>query len=58
MLHKPAVRELYLVLLLLLGSIQGSQKYYDKVFPNENFDQKKSYILTRVVTINSFESNF
>ena len=40
-LHKLTARELYSVLLLSSGNIPTSQKYYDKVFPNENFDWKK-----------------
>ena len=46
------------MLLLSSGNIPTSQKYYDKVFPNVNFDWKKNYILPRVVTINSFQRNF
>ena len=46
------------MLLLSSGNIPTSQKYYDKVFPNVNFDWKKNYILPRVVTINSFQHNF
>ena len=34
------------------------QKYFGKVFSNENFDWKKIYILPRVVTIKSFQCNF
>ena len=57
-LHKLTARELYSVLLLSSGNIPTSQKYYDKVLPNENFDRKKIYILPRVATINSFQHNF
>ena len=57
-LHKLTARELYSVLLLSSGNIPTSQKYYYKVFPNENLDWKKNYILPRVVTINSFQHNF
>ena len=57
-LHKLTARELYSVLLLSSGNIPTSQKYYDKVFPNINFDGKKIYILPRLVTINSFQHNF
>ena len=35
-----------------------SKKYFGKVFSNENLDQKKIYLLPRVVTINSFQRNF
>ena len=57
-LDKPTARELYSVLLLSSGTTPTSQKYLGKVFPNENFDWKKNYILPRVVTINSFQHNF
>ena len=52
------MREMYSVLLLSSGNTPTSQKYFSKVFPNENFDWKKIYILPRVVTINSFQRNF
>ena len=35
-----------------------SQKYFSKVFLNENFGWKKTYKLPRVVTINSIQRNF
>ena len=57
-LDKVTVREIYSVLLLSSGNTPTSQKYFGKVFPNENFDWKKIYILPRVVTINSFQRNF
>ena len=47
--------EIYSVLLLSPGNTPTSQKYFDKAFPNENFNWKKIYILPRVVTINSFQ---
>ena len=37
-LDKLAAREIYSVLLLSLGNTPTSQKYFDKFFPNENFD--------------------
>ena len=43
------------MLLLLSGNTPTFQKYFDKAFPNENFDWKEIYILLRVVTINSFQ---
>ena len=46
------------MLMLSSGNTPTSQKYFGKVFPNENFDWKKIYILPRVVTINSFQRNF
>ena len=57
-LDKLTTREIYSVLLLSSRKTPTSQKYFDKVFPNENFDWKKIYILPRVVTINSFQRNF
>ena len=57
-LDKLTAREICLALLLSSGNTPTSQKYFDKVFPNENFDWKKIYILPRVVTINSFQLNF
>ena len=57
-LDKLTAREIYSVLILLSGNTPTSQKYFGKVFPNENFDWKKIYILPRVVTINSFQRNF
>ena len=57
-LDKLTAREIYSVLLLTSGNTPTSQKYFGKVFPNENFDWKKIYILPRVVTINSFQRNF
>ena len=53
-LDKVSAKQAYSVLLLSSGNIPTSQKYFDKVFPNENFDWKKIYVLPRVVTINSF----
>ena len=55
---KLTAREIFSVLLLSSGNTPTSQKYFGKVFPNENFDWKKIYILPRVVTINSFQRNF
>ena len=52
------MREIYSVLLLSSGSTATSQKYFNKVFPNENFDWKKIYTLPRVVPISSFQQNF
>ena len=52
-LDKHTVRKIYSVLLLSPGKIPTSQKYFDKVFPNENFNWKKNYTLSRVVTINN-----
>ena len=57
-LDKLTAREIYSVLLLSSGNTPTAQIYFDKVFPNENFDWKKIYILPRVVTINSFQRNF
>ena len=57
-LDKLTAREIYSMLLLSSGNTPTSQKYIGKVFPNENFDSKKIYILPRVVTINSFQRNF
>ena len=57
-LDKLTAREMYSVLLLLSGNTPTSQKYFGKVFPNENFDWKKIDILARVVNINSFQRNF
>ena len=56
-LDKFTTREIYSVLLLWSGNTPISQKYFGKVFPNENFDWKKNFILTTVVT-NSFQRNF
>ena len=57
-LEKLTAREIYSVLILSSGNTPTSQKYFGKVFPNENFYWKKIYILPRVVTINSFHRNF
>ena len=57
-LGKLTAGEIYSVLILSSGNTPTSQKYFGKVFPNENFDWKKIYILPRVVTINSFQRNF
>ena len=57
-LEKLTAREIYSVLILSSGNTPTSQKYIGKVFPNENFDWKKIYILPRVVTINRFQRNF
>ena len=40
-LPKLTAREFYSVLLLSSGKIPTSQKYYDKVFSNENLNWKK-----------------
>ena len=57
-LEKLTVKEIDSVLILSSGNTPTSQKYSGNVFPNENFDWKKIYILPRVVTINSFQRNF
>ena len=44
-LEKLTVREIDSVLILSSGNTPTSQKYFGKVFPNENFDWKKIYIL-------------
>ena len=45
------------MLLLSSGNTPTSEKYFGKVFPNENFNWKKIYILPRAVTIKSFQRN-
>ena len=57
-LEKIIAREIYSVFILSSGNTPTSQKYFGKVFPNENFDWKKIYILPRIVTINDFQRNF
>ena len=57
-LAKLTAREIYSVLLLSSSNTPTSQKYFVKVFPNENFDWKKIYILPNLVTVNSFQRNF
>ena len=57
-LDKLTTRKIYLVLLLSSGNTPTFKKYFGKVFPNENFDRKKIYILPRVFTINTFQRNF
>ena len=57
-LEKVTAREICSVLVLSSGNTPTSQKYFGKVFSNENFDWKKIYILPRVVIINSFQRNF
>ena len=57
-LDKLTARVIYSVLLISSGNTSNSQKYFGKVFPSENFDWRKIYILPRVVTMNSFQSNF
>ena len=44
-LEKIIAREIYSVFMLSSGNTPTSQKYFGKVFPNENFDWKKIYIL-------------
>ena len=56
--NKVTAREIYSVLLLSSVNTSISQKYFSKVFPDKNFDSKKNYILSRVVTVNSFQRNF
>ena len=58
LLKKLTAREIHSVLILSSGNTPTSQKYFGKVFPNENLDWKKIYILPRVVTINTFQRNF
>ena len=53
-LDKLTAREIYSVLLLSSGNTSTPLKYFGKIFPNENFDWKKIYVLPRVVTINTF----
>ena len=38
--------------------LSSGKKYFGKVFPNQNFDWKKTYVLPRLVTLNSFQGNF
>ena len=40
------------------GNTPTFQKCFRNVFPNENYSWKRTYILPRVVTINSFQRNF
>ena len=57
-LDKLTAREIYSTVLLSLGNTPTSKKYFGKVFPNENFDWKKIYILPRVDTVISFQCHF
>ena len=57
-LDKLTASEIYSVLILSSCNTPTSQKYFGKVFPNENFEWKKIYILPSGVTINSFQRNF
>ena len=57
-LGKLTAGEIYSVLVLSSGNTPTSQKYFGKVFPNENLDWKEIYVLPRIVTINSFQRNF
>ena len=57
-LDKLTAREIYSVLLQSSGNTPTSQKYFDKVFPSENFDWKKIYILPRAASTNTFQRNF
>ena len=57
MLDKLTAREIYSVLLLSSGNTPTSQKYFGKVFPNENFDWKEIYMLPKIATISSFQRN-
>ena len=57
-LEKITVKEIDSVLILSSGNTPTSQKYSGNVFPNENFDWKKIYILPKVASINTFQSNF
>ena len=50
-LEKLTAREIYSVLMLSSGNTPTSQKYFGKVFPNENLDWRKIYISSKVVTI-------
>ena len=50
--EKLTSREIPSVLLLSSGNMPTTQKYFDKVFSNKNFDWIKIYILPKVVTIN------
>ena len=54
---KLTAREIFSVLLLSSGNTSTSQKYFGKVFPNENFDWKEIYMLPKVATISSFQRN-
>ena len=56
-LEKLTTRETYSVLLLSSDNTPTSQKYFSKIFPNENFGWKRIYILPRIV-INNFQHNF
>ena len=42
-LDELTAREIYSVLQQLSGNTPTSQKYFGKIFPNENFDRKKIY---------------
>ena len=55
-LEKLTAREIYSNIIRQYTPI--SQKYFGKVFPNENFNWKKIYILPRVATASSFQLNF
>ena len=57
-LEKLTTREIYSVLLLSSDNTPTSQKYFSKIFPNENFGWKRIYILPRINSFNSFQHNF
>ena len=48
-LDKLTAREIYSILLLSSCNTPTSQTYFGKVFPNENFDWKKIYILPELL---------
>ena len=52
--HNLTAKEIYSVLILSLKNKHTSQNYFESSFPNYTFDWKQSYLLPRIITINSY----
>ena len=57
-LEKLSSKELSSVLITKFTNKPSSNVYFEKILSNMKFDQKKSYILPRITTINTYLRSF
>ena len=55
---KLSAKEIYSILTYSSNNQPTSQKYYEKVFTNDNLDWSEIYSLPRIVTVNSYQRVF
>ena len=57
-LDKLTAKKIYSILISALKNQPTSQSYVESSFPNYTFDQKQIYLLSQIITINSYQQNF